>query len=97
VNPLIIRGGVGEFRGTVSSNLFSAAAAATGLSNAETQLVCTGASVPQPDWDAYFLNPGAIPTQCADGGNLFTPTARPSVTLFDRDFEAPRAWRASVR
>jgi hypothetical protein len=92
----IIRGGVGEFRGTVSSGLFSAAAAATGLPNAEAQLVCTGASVPAPDWDTYFLNPAAIPERCADGGNLFVPTGVPSVTLFDRDFQAPRAWRASL-
>src|SRR6185369_2074295 len=63
-NPLIIRGGVGEFRSTVSSNLFSAAAAATGLANAETQLVCTGASVPEPDWNAFFINPSNIPSEC---------------------------------
>ena len=31
-----------------------------------------------------------------DGGNSFVPTARPSVTVFDRGFEAPRSWRASL-
>jgi hypothetical protein len=94
--PTIIRGGVGEFRSTVSSNLFSAAAAATGLSGGETQLVCTGAGVPRPDWEEFLLNSSAIPTQCADGGTGLVSTALPAVTVFDRDFAAPRAWRASL-
>jgi hypothetical protein len=95
-SPTIIRGGIGEFRGTVSSNLFSQAASATGLANSETQLVCTGDAVPQPDWDNFLFNPSSIPTTCVDGGNSFIPTARPSVTVFSRDFEAPRSWRASL-
>ena len=95
-NPTIVRGGVGEFRSTVSSNLFSQAASATGLSNSETQLVCTGDAVPQPDWSDFLFNPLAIPTTCVDGGNSFVPRARPSVTVFDRDFQAPRSWRASL-
>jgi hypothetical protein len=94
--PTIIRGGVGEFRSTVSSNLFSQAASATGLANSETQLVCTGDAVPQPDWDNYLFNPTTIPTTCVDGGNAFVPTALPSVTVFDRNFEAPRSWRGSL-
>lgn len=80
----------------MSSNLFSQAASATGLANSETQLVCTGDAVPQPDWDNYLFNPSAIPATCVDGGNSFVPTARPSVTVFDRNFEAPRSWRASL-
>ena len=95
-NPTIIRGGIGEFRSTVSSNLFSQAASATGLANSETQLVCTGDAVPQPNWEDFLFNPSAIPTTCVDGGNSFVPTARPSVTVFDRNFQAPRSWRASL-
>ncbi|HEX6315655.1 MAG TPA: carboxypeptidase-like regulatory domain-containing protein, partial [Gemmatimonadaceae bacterium] len=94
--PTIIRGGIGEFRSTVSSNLFSQAASATGLANSETQLVCTGDAVPQPDWDDFRFTPSSIPTTCVDGGNSFVPTARPSVTVFDRSFQAPRSWRASL-
>jgi hypothetical protein len=52
--------------------------------------------VPQPDWSDFLFNPSAIPTTCVDGGNSFVPTARPSVTVFDRGFEAPRSWRASL-
>jgi hypothetical protein len=94
--PTIVRGGVGEFRGTVSSNLFSQAASATGLASSETQLVCTGDAVPQPDWDNFLFDPSSIPTTCIDGGNSFVPTARPAVTLFNPGFEAPRSWRASL-
>ena len=94
--PVIIRGGIGEFRSTVSSNLFSQAASATGLANSESQLVCTGDAVPQPDWNDYLFNPSAIPTTCVDGGNSFVPRARPSVTVFDRNFRAPSSWRASL-
>ena len=95
-NPTIIRGGIGEFRSTVSSNLFSQAASATGLANSETQLVCTGDAVPQPDWDNFLVNPSSVPTTCVDGGNSFVPAARPSVTVFNENFQAPRAWRASL-
>jgi hypothetical protein len=94
--PTIVRGGIGEFRGTVSSNLFSQAASATGLANSETQLVCTGDAVPQPDWENFLFNPSTIPSMCVDGGNSFVPRARPAVTVFSRDFEAPRSLRASL-
>jgi len=94
--PTVIRGGIGEFRSTVSSNLFSQAASATGLAGSETQLVCTGDAVPQPEWNSFLFNPSTIPTTCLDGGNSFVPRAAPSVTLFDDGFHAPRAWRASL-
>lgn len=95
-NPTIIRGGFGEFRSTVSSSLFSSAAAATGLSDAESQLVCTGDYTPQPDWAAFSADVSSLPTQCVGVGNQFTPTGVPSVTVFEKNFEAPRAWRASL-
>ncbi len=94
--PTIIRGGLGEFRSTVGSSLFSQAASATGLAGSETQLVCTGDAVPQPDWNGFLFNASAIPSACIGGGNSFVPQAAPSVTLFDQDFAAPRAWRASL-
>jgi len=94
--PTIIRGGIGEFRSSVSSNLFSQAASATGLAGSETQLVCTGDAVPQPNWTGFFFNPSTIPSTCVDGGNSFVPRAAPSVTVFEDGFQAPRAWRASL-
>ncbi len=95
-NPTIIRGGIGEFRSTVSPSLFSSAAAATGLANAESQLVCIGDYTPQPDWTAFATDPLSLPTQCVGVGNQYAPTGVPSVTVFDKNFEAPRAWRASL-
>ena len=92
----IIRGGIGEFRGTVSSALFSSAASATGLQNAQSQLICTGASVPTPDWGRFGADESNIPMACLGGGTGTVPTLRPSVTVFDRDFAAPRSWRGSL-
>ena len=95
--PIVIRGGVGEFRGRTPTQLFASAIDATGLPSGEQQIVCIGNAVPMPDWQAYLLDPGSIPGQCADGGTG-APVAerRPNVTVFDPDFASPRAWRASL-
>lgn len=94
--PLVtIRGGVGGFRSAPSTGLVAAAAGATGLPNNESQLICIGANVPQPDWGGFAGDPGSIPTSCLDGGNEFVPTSRPNVTVFGDDFSASRAWRSS--
>ena len=95
--PLIIRGGIGEFRSVTPTSLYSGAQSATGLSQSESQLYCIGAFVPTPDWSIWSGDDADIPTTCT-GGTVNTPpiTARPNVTVFDRNFEAPRAWRASL-
>jgi hypothetical protein len=95
--PIIIRGGVGEFRSVIPTSLYSAAQNATGLSQSESQLYCVGAFVPIPDWNIFDGDESGIPTTCA-GGTVNTPpiTARPNVTVFEKDFSAPRAWRASL-
>ena len=95
--PLIIRGGIGEFRSTIPTSLYSGAQNATGLSQSESQLYCIGTFVPTPDWSIWSGDDAAIPTTCTDG-TVNTPpiTARPNVTVFDRNFAAPRAWRASL-
>ena len=97
--PYILRGGVGEFRGTFPLPLFASALTATGLPNSQTQLICIGAGVPTLDWVAYAADPSAIPTECANGqasGNPSFGTQRPNVTVFEPDFGAPRSWRASL-
>ena len=95
--PIIFRGGVGEFRSTIPTSLYSAAQNATGLSQSESQLYCIGPFVPAPDWNIWTGDESGIPTTCA-GGTVNTPpiTARPNVTVFEKDFSAPRAWRASL-
>ena len=96
-NATVVRGGIGEFRGRVPTQLFASVIDATGLPDAEQQLVCIGGAVPVPDWRLYLLDPAAIPGECADGGTG-GPVAerRPTVSIFDPGFEAPRAWRASL-
>jgi len=92
----IVRGGVGDFRGLTPSGLYSAALGAPGRSNAETQLVCVGSAVPSPDWTQYALDPATIPSQCVDTATTITITPHPNATVFDREYAAPHAWRASL-
>jgi len=91
-----IRGGVGEFRGRASSQLFATARNATGLIDGQSQLICIGDGVPTPDWQAYLLDPSAIPTACAAGVSPVPMGQRRDVTVFDPAFAAPRAQRASL-
>ena len=95
-NPLIIRGGIGEFRGRAPTSLFSAALNSTGLDNTSALLYCVGDAVPTPEWEGYLLGTTPIPEEC-DGAStpVFSSNSR-SVTLFDSDFGAPRSWRASL-
>jgi hypothetical protein len=95
--PLIIRGGIGEFRSVTPTALYSGAQNATGLSQSESQLYCIGGFVPTPDWSIWTGDDADIPTTCT-GGTVNAPpiTAHPNVTVFDKSFEAPRAWRASL-
>jgi hypothetical protein len=89
------RGGFGDFRSPIPSNLVGSAQAATGLSAAETQLYCLGDAVPLPDWQGFRSDANAIPTGCAGAASPL-PTRLPGVTVFDEHFVAARAWRASV-
>ncbi len=94
--PVItVRGGFGEFRSPIPASLASAAQSATGLSTAETQLVCIGGNTPTPDWDSYVNDPSTIPGACVGGAGPSLPTRLPQVTVFDPNFGAPRAWRGS--
>ena len=99
LSTTVVRGGFGEFRGKAPSSLFTNALDATGLSGAESQLVCIGSATPIPDWQAMLINQAAIPSTCADGGNSansILSAQRRNVTTFAPDFGAPRAWRASL-
>ena len=93
--PLTLRGGIGEFRGTAPAQLFASALNATGLINGQSLLTCVGSTAPTPDWTAYLADPSTIPGACNGGTPIFANQRR-NVTVFDPDFEAPRAWRASL-
>ena len=95
----ILRGGVGEFRGRISSTLVASAVEATGLPGGQSTLTCIGAAVPVPDWSAYLADPSTIPTQCIAAGPLPQPTTlgqRRNVSMFEEDFGAPKVWRSSL-
>jgi hypothetical protein len=94
----LIRGGVGEFRARMPSDLYTSALSATGLADTEQQLLCIGSAVPIPDWTTYRSDPYAAPTSCAGGPGLPSSFVSdlPSVTVFDPNFKAPRSWRASL-
>jgi hypothetical protein len=90
-----IRGGVGEFRSFLPSELLADAARNTGLPGADRELLCTGPATPVPDWIAYAIDASRIPTACADNQSVFADTA-PNVTLFDPSYTPSRAWRATI-
>ena len=95
-----IRGGAGEFRGRISSNLVATSVDATGLAGGQSTLTCIGAAVPVPDWTAYLNDPASIPTECAalTGVPPTVPLSgqRRNVTTFADGFGAPKVWRASL-
>ncbi|MGE5749994.1 MAG: carboxypeptidase regulatory-like domain-containing protein [Gemmatimonas sp.] len=94
-SPGSIRGGFGEFRGRASSQLFASAADANGLSNGQSQIVCVGPTVPVPDWSSFIGDPSSVPSACNGTSQQFGNQRR-NVTVFNPDFEAPRAWRGSL-
>ena len=92
----ILRGGIGAFRGRISSNLVASAVEASGLPGGQSTLTCIGAAVPVPDWTAYLADPSTIPTQCASAVAAPATGQRRNVTLFAEDFGAPKVWRSSL-
>jgi len=94
----VIRGGVGDFRGNVSTALFSAAQGATGLVDTQARLDCVGDAVPFPDFLAYAESVDNIPAECVATSGPLPPSLTPlaNVTVFDRHFGAPRTRRASL-
>lgn len=96
----ILRGGLGEFRGKISSNLVATAVEGTGLEGGQSQLTCVGAGVPVPDWSSYLADSSTVPDECLAGGP--TPPSggptgqRRNVTLFESSFGAPKVWRSSL-
>jgi hypothetical protein len=94
----VVRGGVGVFQGIPQATLIGGALDNTGLPSSIQQVFCVGPATPVPDWTAYMANIGSIPASCADGtsGTPFANTA-PSVTLFDRNYRAPRSVRSNLQ
>ncbi|HET7230039.1 MAG TPA: carboxypeptidase regulatory-like domain-containing protein, partial [Longimicrobium sp.] len=89
-----LRGGAGEFRGTLTAAILAAEAGAIGPAATRT-LVCVGPAAPAPDWAAYAASPSSLPATCAGEAGVFGAAA-PSLTRFARGWEAPRTWRGGV-
>jgi hypothetical protein len=94
----VVRGGIGLFQNTPSTNILASAIDNTGLAGAIQQLTCVGTATPFPDWNAYVTSSSTIPTRCADG-SLGTPFANsaPNVSLFAKDYTSPRSVRSNLQ
>src|SRR6185437_15362564 len=94
----VVRGGIGMFQNVGRVTDIGPAVDNTGLATGLQQLTCVGGAAPVPDWQAYLVDPGAIPTTCADGstGCVFANTV-PNVALFAKDFNAPRSLRSNLQ
>ncbi|MGH7688485.1 MAG: carboxypeptidase regulatory-like domain-containing protein, partial [Gemmatimonadaceae bacterium] len=94
----VVRGGVGLFQDVGRVTDIGSAVDNTGLASGLQQLTCVGAAAPVPDWSQYLSDPATVPTQCAggSGGTVFANSA-PNVTLFARDYNAPRSVRSNLQ
>ena len=92
---LTIRGGFGIFRGTMPATLPSTAQSSSGLSTAQTQLLCTGAAVPTANFNDYITNPQDIPTECLNNQSTPIITGVPSITAYDPNYGATKTRRFS--
>lgn len=93
---MMLRGGIGEFRGLLPSTLLSDASVANGLPGAASQLTCIGPAAPIPQWTDYLADSSTLPGTCANGAPGTFSDAAPVVRLFDRSFAAARSWRANL-
>jgi hypothetical protein len=93
-----LKGGVGVFQNSPTTNLIAAAVDNTGLPNAIVQLRCVGAATPLPDWDGYIASADAIPLRCADGTEATSfASVGSSVNLFARRFAMRRSVRGNLQ
>lgn len=90
-----IRGGIGEFRNFLRSDLLSDAIGTTGLPGTTQRLICTGPAAPIPDWAAYMQDPSSVPSTCAGGSPVFADTARTAL-MVDPSFRPMHSWRGTL-
>ncbi|MBC7791376.1 MAG: TonB-dependent receptor [Anaerolineae bacterium] len=88
----VLRGGTGLFYGRAPFVLYGNALGATGRT--QLSLNCTGATVPQPDFQAYAESYDNLPTQCLGGGAASAGT--PAVNVFADDYKQSYAWKSNL-
>ncbi|HCX31074.1 MAG TPA: hypothetical protein DHU55_15100 [Blastocatellia bacterium] len=91
-----LRGGIGEFRSMLPPSLLANATANLGFVGGRTNLTCIGQVVPAPDWPGYLSNPESVPTQCAGTQTSPLGDSGTAVQFLDREYTAPRSWRANL-
>jgi hypothetical protein len=92
----VIRGGIGMFQNTPSTNVIASAMDNTALPGALQQLSCVGPATPVPNWAGYLADPSLIPTQCVGGSSVFASTV-PNASLIAPDYRAPRSVRSNLQ
>jgi hypothetical protein len=94
----VVRGGIGLFQNMPGVGQIGGALDNTGLATGIQQITCVGAAAPVPNWTAYRASGTSIPDRCADGttGTVFSDAA-PNVTLFSKDYIAPRSLRSNLQ
>ncbi|MBX9928451.1 MAG: carboxypeptidase-like regulatory domain-containing protein [Gemmatimonadaceae bacterium] len=92
----VVRGGIGVFQNSLGTQSIGNAIVNTGLPTALQQLTCAGIATPQPQWATWLNNPDGVPANCATGGGVFSNSA-PNVSMFARDFNAPRSLRSNLQ
>jgi hypothetical protein len=94
----VISGGVGVFQNAPNTGALSQAISNNGLPTGVQQLSCVGsAATPRPNWTQYEGDPGAVPDVCLNGvGAAPFVSSAPNVSLFARDYAAPRSLRSNL-
>ena len=91
-----LSGGIGEFRNDLRPGLIAPVVSNDGLPDALRQLLCVGAAVPIPDFNAYAESNTSIPTSCAAGAASSFTSNRANVWAFDPSFQSQRSWRGNL-
>lgn len=92
----LLRGGIGEFRSTLSPQLLGAPGVFTGLRGASRHVACVGQAVPAADWSLFATDEAAIPSSCVGVADPTRADAASQVQVIDPSFDAARSWRASL-
>ena len=60
---------------------------------AQSQISCTGAAAPVPDFVSYAANPATIPSACV-GSSAPPPAA--TINVFEKDYKLPYTWKTNI-
>lgn len=93
---MVLRGGIGQFVGTLPFDLAASAAANPGLAVAGADIRCLDTASPIPDWSGYLSGRVAAPHSCRAGALPTLSDVAPRIVTIDPSFRAPRSWRSNL-